>query len=160
SRTHLALDRDTLVSSPISRSTASRIITIPQVGGLHYRYERIAASRVSPRLQREVRRQLCLARLRIQRSLQLTARTSDARATFGSLARFGRPAPAHDGVSVATAQRTIRYAPLLEGPLANPWFDGVTNRPTRERTFDGPSRLHNERPTDNDVLDAARRLHR
>jgi transposase InsO family protein len=43
SRTHLALDKDTPVSRPISRSTAGRIMAIPQVGGLHHRYERIAA---------------------------------------------------------------------------------------------------------------------
>jgi len=43
SRTHLALDKDTPVSRPISESTAGRIIAIPQVGGLHHRYERIAA---------------------------------------------------------------------------------------------------------------------
>jgi transposase InsO family protein len=42
SRTHLALEKDTPVSRPISRSTASSIMTIPQVGGLHHRYERIA----------------------------------------------------------------------------------------------------------------------
>jgi putative transposase len=43
SRTHLALDKDTPVSRPISRSRAGRIIALPQVGGLHHRYERIAA---------------------------------------------------------------------------------------------------------------------
>jgi putative transposase len=43
SRTHLALDKDAPVSRPVSPSTAGRIIAIPQVGGLHHRYERIAA---------------------------------------------------------------------------------------------------------------------
>jgi hypothetical protein len=43
SRTHLARDKDTPVSRPISRSTAGRIMAIPQVGDLHHRYERIAA---------------------------------------------------------------------------------------------------------------------
>jgi putative transposase len=43
SRTHLALDKDTPDSRPISTSAAGRIIAIPQVGGLHHRYERIAA---------------------------------------------------------------------------------------------------------------------
>src|SRR5262245_36761854 len=37
SRTHLALDKDTPVSRPIARSTAGRIMVIPQVGGLHHR---------------------------------------------------------------------------------------------------------------------------
>jgi putative transposase len=43
SRTHLALDKDAPVSRPVSPSTAGRIIAIPQVGGLHHRYERTAA---------------------------------------------------------------------------------------------------------------------
>jgi transposase InsO family protein len=43
SRTHLALDKDAPVSRAVSSSTAGRIIAIPQVGGLHHRYERIAA---------------------------------------------------------------------------------------------------------------------
>jgi putative transposase len=43
SRTHLALDKDAPVSRPISPSTAGTIIAIPQVGGLHHRYERVAA---------------------------------------------------------------------------------------------------------------------
>jgi transposase InsO family protein len=43
SRTHLALDKDAPVSRAISPSTAGPIIAIPQVGGLHHRYERIAA---------------------------------------------------------------------------------------------------------------------
>jgi putative transposase len=43
SRTHLALDKDAPLSRPVSRSTAGRIIAIPQVGGLHHRYERTAA---------------------------------------------------------------------------------------------------------------------
>jgi putative transposase len=43
SRTHLALDKDTPDSRPISTAGAGRIIAIPQVGGLHHRYERIAA---------------------------------------------------------------------------------------------------------------------
>ena len=43
SRTHLALDKDTPDSRPISTAAAGRIIAIPQVGGLHHRYERIAA---------------------------------------------------------------------------------------------------------------------
>ena len=43
SRTHLALDKDTPVSRAVSPPTAGRIVALPQVGGLHHRYERIAA---------------------------------------------------------------------------------------------------------------------
>ena len=40
SRTHLALQKDAPVSRPVSPSIARRIIAIPQVRGLHHRYER------------------------------------------------------------------------------------------------------------------------
>lgn len=43
SRTHLALDKDAPVSRAVSSSTTGRIIAIPQVNGLHHRYERTAA---------------------------------------------------------------------------------------------------------------------
>jgi len=43
SRTHLALDKDAPVSRAVAPSTAGAIIAIPQVGGLHHRYERLAA---------------------------------------------------------------------------------------------------------------------
>ena len=43
SRTHLALDKDTPVSRAVSPPTDGRIVAIPQVGGLHHRYERTAA---------------------------------------------------------------------------------------------------------------------
>src|SRR5262249_23446072 len=43
SRTHLALEKDAPVSRAVSPSTGGRIIAIPQVGGLHHRYERRAA---------------------------------------------------------------------------------------------------------------------
>ena len=43
SRTHLALDKDAPLSRTVSPPMAGRIIAIPQVGGLHHRYERIAA---------------------------------------------------------------------------------------------------------------------
>jgi hypothetical protein len=39
----LALDKDTPVSRAVSPPTAGRIVALPQVGGLHHRYERIAA---------------------------------------------------------------------------------------------------------------------
>lgn len=43
SRTHLALDKDAPVSRAVSPSTDGSIIAVPQVGGLHHRYERRAA---------------------------------------------------------------------------------------------------------------------
>jgi hypothetical protein len=43
SRTHLALEKDTLEPRPIQPPDTGRIIAIPQVGGLHHRYERRAA---------------------------------------------------------------------------------------------------------------------
>src|SRR4051812_9427676 len=41
SRTHLSLDKQCPIPRPIS--SAGRIVEIPQVGGLHHRYERVAA---------------------------------------------------------------------------------------------------------------------
>lgn len=43
SRTHLSLDKDTPETRPVQATDAGRIVTIPQVGGLHHRYERRAA---------------------------------------------------------------------------------------------------------------------
>ena len=43
SRTDLALGKDTPVTRPISPLSAGRIVAIPEVGGLHHRYDRIAA---------------------------------------------------------------------------------------------------------------------
>jgi transposase InsO family protein len=43
SRTHLALDKDAPATRTVSPPTAGRIIAIPQVGGLHHRYDRRAA---------------------------------------------------------------------------------------------------------------------
>ena len=43
SRTHLALDKDTPFSRPVTPPSAGRIVVIPEVGGLHHRYDRIAA---------------------------------------------------------------------------------------------------------------------
>jgi len=40
SRTHLALQKDAPVSRPVSPTITGRIIAIPQVRGLHHRYER------------------------------------------------------------------------------------------------------------------------
>ena len=42
-RTHLALGKDTPVTRPVSPLSAGRIVAIPEVGGLHHRYDRIAA---------------------------------------------------------------------------------------------------------------------
>ena len=43
SRTHLALAKDSPVSRPIQSPLVGRIVATPQVGGLHHRYDRIAA---------------------------------------------------------------------------------------------------------------------
>jgi transposase InsO family protein len=43
SRTHLGLQKDAPEPRPIQPPTAGRIVSIPQVGGLHHRYERLAA---------------------------------------------------------------------------------------------------------------------
>jgi putative transposase len=43
SRTHLGLQKDTPEPRPIHPPDAGRIIAIPEVGGLHHRYERRAA---------------------------------------------------------------------------------------------------------------------
>jgi putative transposase len=43
SRTHLSLDKDTPMPRPIAAPTQGSVVAIPQVGGLHHRYERHAA---------------------------------------------------------------------------------------------------------------------
>jgi transposase InsO family protein len=43
SRTHLSLQKDTPDKRPIQPADAGRIVAIPEVGGLHHRYERRAA---------------------------------------------------------------------------------------------------------------------
>ena len=43
SRTHLSLDKDTPIPRPIMASVGEPIVMIPQIGGLHHRYERRAA---------------------------------------------------------------------------------------------------------------------
>jgi putative transposase len=43
-RTHLSLDKDAPISRPVQPPVIGRIVEVPQVGGLHHRYERIAAS--------------------------------------------------------------------------------------------------------------------
>ena len=42
-RTHLSLGKDAPSSRPIAPLSAGRIIEIPQVNGLHHRYDRAAA---------------------------------------------------------------------------------------------------------------------
>jgi putative transposase len=43
SRTHLGLSKDTPDGRPVQSASAGRIVAIPEVGGLHHRYERRAA---------------------------------------------------------------------------------------------------------------------
>ena len=43
SRTHLALGKDTPITRPIRPPSAGRIVAMPEVGGLHHRYDRAAA---------------------------------------------------------------------------------------------------------------------
>jgi len=43
SRTHLSLDKDCPDARPIQRPSSGKVIALPQVGGLHHRYERLAA---------------------------------------------------------------------------------------------------------------------
>jgi putative transposase len=43
SRTHLSLGKDAPISRPIQPAAMGHIVEIPQVGGLHHRYERVAA---------------------------------------------------------------------------------------------------------------------
>jgi transposase InsO family protein len=44
SRTHLALAKDAPISRPIALRSVGRVVAIPQLGGLHHRYEREAAA--------------------------------------------------------------------------------------------------------------------
>jgi len=43
SRTHLSLDKDCPDARPIQPPNSGKVIAIAQVGGLHHRYERLAA---------------------------------------------------------------------------------------------------------------------
>ena len=43
SRTHLSLSKDAPISRTIQPATLGPVVEIPQVGGLHHRYERVAA---------------------------------------------------------------------------------------------------------------------
>jgi hypothetical protein len=43
SRTHLSLEKDTPESRSVQPAGSGRVVAVPQVGGLHHRYERRAA---------------------------------------------------------------------------------------------------------------------
>jgi hypothetical protein len=43
SRTHLSLEKDSPTSRPVMPATVGRVVAIPEVNGLHYRYNRAAA---------------------------------------------------------------------------------------------------------------------
>ncbi len=43
SRTHLSLGKDTPEERPVQPGGGGKIVAFPQVGGLHHRYERLAA---------------------------------------------------------------------------------------------------------------------
>jgi putative transposase len=43
SRTHLSLNKDAPETRAVQTADAGRVVAIPQVGGLHHRYERRAA---------------------------------------------------------------------------------------------------------------------
>ena len=43
SRTHLSLDKDALIPRPVTPPNDGVVVAIPEVGGLHHRYERRAA---------------------------------------------------------------------------------------------------------------------
>ena len=43
SRTHLGLGKDTPCPRAVTPRSAGRIVAIPEVGGLHHRYDRVAA---------------------------------------------------------------------------------------------------------------------
>jgi putative transposase len=43
SRTHLSLEKDSPTPRPVMRPPTGRIVALPDVNGLHHRYDRIAA---------------------------------------------------------------------------------------------------------------------
>ena len=43
SRTHLSLGKDTPYGRPVQPAITGKVISLPKVGGLHHRYERLAA---------------------------------------------------------------------------------------------------------------------
>lgn len=43
SRTLLSLGKDSPIPRPVESANAGEVIALPQIGGLHHRYERLAA---------------------------------------------------------------------------------------------------------------------
>ena len=43
SRTHLGLDKDSPAPRPVMSPSKGRVVAVPEVNGLHHRYERVAA---------------------------------------------------------------------------------------------------------------------
>jgi hypothetical protein len=43
SRTHFSLDKDASIPRPVAPPADGTVVEIPEVGGLHHRYERRAA---------------------------------------------------------------------------------------------------------------------
>ena len=43
SRTHLSLGKDTPSGRPVQSAGSGQIVSLPKAGGLHHRYERLAA---------------------------------------------------------------------------------------------------------------------
>jgi hypothetical protein len=43
SRTHLSLGKDAPESRPVHPPSMGKVVALPEVGGLHHRYERLAA---------------------------------------------------------------------------------------------------------------------
>jgi len=43
SRTHLGLDKDSPTPRPVKSPSAGRIVAVPEINGLHHRYDRVAA---------------------------------------------------------------------------------------------------------------------
>jgi hypothetical protein len=41
-RTHLGLNKDAPLPRPVAPLTVGHVVAVPQVGGLHHRYERAA----------------------------------------------------------------------------------------------------------------------
>ena len=42
-RSHLSLSKDTPEPRPVQQPSMGKVVALPEVGGLHHRYERLAA---------------------------------------------------------------------------------------------------------------------
>jgi transposase InsO family protein len=99
SRTHLSLAKDSPTRRPIARPAIGPVVAIPQVGGLHHRYDRRAASLTPPSLP--------------------GSRPRDGRRS----PQFARPsvllricsAKAHDEQLCASVQSTSLQTPAVDG---------------------------------------------